>query len=806
MDIIRDQRGRLAYSDNLFLVNTRDYLLTKKYIPRYYDYNTKNTSAINLHILLKKLGIKNNNEHLQTFNPQLIGVDPWDPLLTDEVKLAIITECRNNYWYIYREIIRIKNGTEAYNLNITNYCAIYLMLRNINFFLEATRQTGKTEVITQHCGLEFNFERNLVLAVAHYDGDGAADNIGKIDLALKGLPTWMQFHDKSVGKTNAKTGITEIRGKARSASKKQTLKNEMFNNLIKLEIVGQSKAKANTTGRGATIATWFIDEIPHIKFNKVAFESLNQTTKEAKLTAKKNNKPFGYRLLGTPGALETDEGTWMFENIKKNYIPMNETSLELLDMTEEEIRAYAKEKSLVDIFHIKFDFDKMGKDADWFSERCVGESVNSIRSELLVIWEDRSATSPFPAGELAKLTNHSLNKKKVSFKLKDFIQDFDPLTEIKIYHDENQFCDNWIDFLLFNYRDGIVIGLDVSQGVGGDSDSTVFTFVDCKTGVIVAQIKDNTLEMNDLIILVTGLCIIFSENGIKAAFAIERNDGTGTALIQQLKRIPHVQKYLLAYPVAEWKLNNPNAVIDFEFKDDTGKNIKTDFGCKMTSDTRDNIMGIIQTLVKKYTRCICIPDLVSEIKSLITYTKKGTYGASKSKIAAAPGKHDDQVLSAGHAYNALFNHASMLRRRHGIIVTPDNWLINEDIQAFTFSNRRANSRVSIIMRERNGKIYETFYDNLNKCELNQMEAQVILDGEKEINQNRFIVNKNKQTIEEAHKDELNDLFDKQLEDLGSSNISRITDDEYKFLQRGIDTNSNNMYEQTMDHLIKFMKM
>ena len=63
MDIIRDQRGRLAYAHNLHLVNTRDYLLTKKYIPRYYDYNTKNTSAINLHILLKKLGIKNNNEH-----------------------------------------------------------------------------------------------------------------------------------------------------------------------------------------------------------------------------------------------------------------------------------------------------------------------------------------------------------------------------------------------------------------------------------------------------------------------------------------------------------------------------------------------------------------------------------------------------------------------------------------------------------------------------------------------------------------------------------------------------------------------
>ena len=38
--IIVDQKGRLAY-ENGNLVNTRDYLLTKPYIERFYDYNTK---------------------------------------------------------------------------------------------------------------------------------------------------------------------------------------------------------------------------------------------------------------------------------------------------------------------------------------------------------------------------------------------------------------------------------------------------------------------------------------------------------------------------------------------------------------------------------------------------------------------------------------------------------------------------------------------------------------------------------------------------------------------------------------------
>ena len=140
-DIRIDEEGVLVYEDGS-KVNTRDYLLTKPYIKRYYDYNTKNASAINLYVLLKKLGVKNCNEHLQIFNPQLIGVDPWDPLLKDSVKMAIIQECRHNYWYIYREILKVDNGTAPFDINIFNYTAIYFMLRNINFFLEASSFYG----------------------------------------------------------------------------------------------------------------------------------------------------------------------------------------------------------------------------------------------------------------------------------------------------------------------------------------------------------------------------------------------------------------------------------------------------------------------------------------------------------------------------------------------------------------------------------------------------------------------------------------------------------------------------------------
>jgi len=46
MNIVTDENGILRYEDGT-KVNTRDYLLTKPYIKRYYDFNTKNISALN---------------------------------------------------------------------------------------------------------------------------------------------------------------------------------------------------------------------------------------------------------------------------------------------------------------------------------------------------------------------------------------------------------------------------------------------------------------------------------------------------------------------------------------------------------------------------------------------------------------------------------------------------------------------------------------------------------------------------------------------------------------------------------------
>ena len=135
---------------NMFKQSMLDFNKIKKYRQMHYDYTTSNKSFIDLHVMLKKLNIKNHSEHLLILNPALIGVDPFDKMLENKVKALIMEEVEHNPWYFFRELVRIGNDETQFELTIGNFIAIYLMTRNISFYLESPRQIDKTFVITTY--------------------------------------------------------------------------------------------------------------------------------------------------------------------------------------------------------------------------------------------------------------------------------------------------------------------------------------------------------------------------------------------------------------------------------------------------------------------------------------------------------------------------------------------------------------------------------------------------------------------------------------------------------------------------------
>lgn len=64
----------------------------------YYDMGTKNKSFLDMHYFLKAKGTQNNDFFLLLYDPDLVGVDPYDPRLNVVMKGKILQECKRNYW------------------------------------------------------------------------------------------------------------------------------------------------------------------------------------------------------------------------------------------------------------------------------------------------------------------------------------------------------------------------------------------------------------------------------------------------------------------------------------------------------------------------------------------------------------------------------------------------------------------------------------------------------------------------------------------------------------------------------------
>jgi hypothetical protein len=111
-----------------------------------YDYKTKNLSFVKIFKFLKDAGVKNNKFFLQLNDPALQGVDPYDPDLSDEMKMRVQVEVMNNFWYFLREIIRIPEtgGFIQFQLHRANLAQMFMMENNMNMIEVLPRQHGKT--------------------------------------------------------------------------------------------------------------------------------------------------------------------------------------------------------------------------------------------------------------------------------------------------------------------------------------------------------------------------------------------------------------------------------------------------------------------------------------------------------------------------------------------------------------------------------------------------------------------------------------------------------------------------------------
>jgi hypothetical protein len=170
----------------------------------YIQYETTNSSFIEMHRYLKAIGIKNNNFFLVLYDRDLAGIDPRDTNLNYQMKSRIFRECCANYWYFIREVVRIPTagagGTGVrYQMHRGNLAMNFLSVLNKNVFCELPRQHGKTTAAVFRYLWIFNFgTTNSQIMFIHKNHDGSKENLARLKEYRESQPSFLRM-DSIIG-------------------------------------------------------------------------------------------------------------------------------------------------------------------------------------------------------------------------------------------------------------------------------------------------------------------------------------------------------------------------------------------------------------------------------------------------------------------------------------------------------------------------------------------------------------------------------------------------------------------------------
>ena len=212
-----------------------------KYPKAIVDTKTTNKSFIRVAQIYKAMGVENHAFLLALHNPDLQGVDPFDPNLTTEQRYAIVTEVSENPWYFFREIIRIPtSGTLAgisFIANRANIAYLWCCFNHLTTMIIMPRQTGKS-VVADSCNTYMLIAggTNIKMVLFTKDNGLRVSNIERLKSIFDLLPWYINTRDKSDSNNTENITIN-------------SLKNRLDT------VVGQNTlAGAMKVGRGLTVA------------------------------------------------------------------------------------------------------------------------------------------------------------------------------------------------------------------------------------------------------------------------------------------------------------------------------------------------------------------------------------------------------------------------------------------------------------------------------------------------------------------------------------------------------------------------
>lgn len=435
--------------------------------------STTNKSFLDMHFYLKTVGIQNNAFFLILYNQNLLGIDPRDPMLTTQQKLAVLAECRVNYWYFLREVVRIPiqggatKGGARYKLHRGNLAMNFLSILNFNSYLEWPRQHFKT--VSVACRLLYLYicgTSNSEMMLMHKDLAGSKNNLKVIKELRDALPSYMQMSsgvDKYTGK-KLKVPNTVVQ-----------IQHPVNNNKILTSASARSEDAADKMGRGLTIPDIFMDEFAFMPYNQTVYTAAIPAYSRASQNAKNMGAPYGIIIATTPGDLTTEEGKYAFK-MRNDATPWNDR---YYDLNFSQLQELHDANTYSSFFLVSFTYQQLGSGEDYFKEMVVNMNRDwpKIRREVLLEWAQMANNCPFTQEDLDKIRDWCREPIRTLFFGK--AQQY----QFLIYED-------------IDLRYPPIMGVDVGGALR--QDSSAITIVDSKTTRVTATFNCNYIPSDDL--------------------------------------------------------------------------------------------------------------------------------------------------------------------------------------------------------------------------------------------------------------------------------------------------------------------
>lgn len=561
-------------------------------------YRTQNTSFLDQHHLLKSKGIKNNAFFLALYDPYLENVDPFDPNLSNEMKARVLSECRNNYWYFLREVVRLPTaGADSiFEINPAFLAFHYLCELNENIYIEVPRQIGKTTSTLVRKLYEYQIKAtNSNILLYHIDHEMSKANLNTIKVIRDKLPPYLRLKTK----TNSNGKIVKSQEKAES------LRHAVNGNQIITMPKATSRDKALVMGRGRTCTSIFFDEHAFIQYNDILYDTIRPAFETAANISKLSGNPHGIIITTTAGILNNPVAQYSYD-IKENAVKWNDT---FYDLPKEEIHRNINNAN--QFCYIKYQYYELGKPHSWLENVIKGLHKNwrTIRREYLLEWEFENEKSPFSASDIE--TMQRLRK--------DVVKEIYFGTNIlKIYQT--------FDEGYFNLYPPL-IGVDCCS-TQARSDSNAITIIDSKTTAVLATFNSNYISSKEFTnVIITIMSDIYKTSIIN----IDTTGGYADYLIIELKALfPDRVFYTIKKGVTLEKRDSNMKPV--KYKTDTKR-----LGLYITADVRRLLMEILYDRVANYKELFLCPILIDEICNMeIT---------ASNKIEHSKHSHDDQVFS-----------------------------------------------------------------------------------------------------------------------------------------------------------------